>query len=100
MLEAYKKYHDKGFEIISVYIGENGSEAEQVASVKKAVEEEKLPWIILSEALTEKAKQPKLGDYYAIRAVPTMVLTDKEGKIITTEVRGNSLQSKLAEIFR
>ena len=99
MLEAYEKYKDKGLEIVSVYIAQR--ESDPVATVKKAVEEEKLPWIILSEALTEQAKQPKHLDFYAIRSVPTMLLVDKEGKIITTsEVRGELLKAKLAEIFK
>jgi len=97
MLEAYGKYRNKGFEIVSVYIAERTSDP--VAAVKKAVEGEKLPWIILSEALTERAKQPKQGDFYAIRFVPTMLLVDKEGKIIMREARGKDLQAKLAEIF-
>ena len=99
MLEAYEKYKDKDFEIVSVYVAQR--EDDPVATVKKMVEEEKLPWIILSEALTERAKQPKQGEFYAIRSVPTMLLVDKEGKIITTtEVRGEALQAKLAEIFK
>jgi thiol-disulfide isomerase/thioredoxin len=113
MLEAYKKYHDKGLEIVSVYIWEGG---DAVAVVKKAVEEEKLPWMIISEALTVgeqnkdsavysalstflKPAVQKQGEYYAINGVPTMLLCDKEGKIIMTEARGEKLQSKLAEIF-
>jgi thiol-disulfide isomerase/thioredoxin len=98
MLEAYKKYKDKGLEIVSVYVFQR--EADPVATVKEFVAEEKLPWIILSEALTEKAKQPKQGEYYAIQGVPTMVLVDKEGKVIMSEARGKALQNKLAEIFK
>ena len=71
-----------------------------VATVKKMVEEEKLPWIILSEALTERAKQPKQGVFYAIRTIPTMLLADKEGNIIMTNARGDALKTKLAEIFK
>ena len=98
MLDAYKKYHDKGLEIISVYMWEQ--EDDPVASVKEMVEEEKLSWIILSEALTEKAKQPQYGEFYGINGVPTMVLVDKEGKIMMTEARGGDLKNKLAEIFK
>jgi len=97
MREAYKKYYDKGFEIVSIYISERG--LDPVASVKEHVEHEKLPWIILSETLTEKAKQPSYEKSYAIHGVPTMLLVDKAGKIIMTNARGKALQSKLAEIF-
>ncbi|MDR0870708.1 MAG: redoxin family protein [Planctomycetaceae bacterium] len=97
MLEAYKKYHDKGFEIVSVYCWERGGDP--VGTVKKAVEEEKLPWLIVSEALTEKAKQPAQGKFYGIQGVPTMLLVGKDGKVIT-EARGRKLQDELAELFK
>ena len=100
MLDAYEKYHDKGLEIISAYVWEHGSPQEQVETVKKFVAKEKLPWIILSETLTDSAGKVKYGDFYFINGVPTMVLADKEGKIIMTEARGSRLQTKLAEIFK
>ena len=99
MLDAYQKYHDKGLEIVSIYIWQD--EPDPIAEVKQHVEEAKLPWIILSEALTEKSEQPKQGDFYMIRAhgVPTMVLVDQEGKIIMMHAREDKLQAKLREIF-
>ena len=98
MLEAYEKYHDKGFEIVSVYVWQR--EVDPVATVKDYVEEKKLPWIILSEELSKRAKHPEFGTHYVVDGVPTMVLTDKEGKIIMTNARGERLQAKLAEIFK
>ena len=101
MLEAYKKYHSKGLEIISVYVFERTpNAAEAVASIKNTVNGEKLPWIILAEPLTEKAKQPSYGEFYGIEAIPTFVLTDKEGKIIIPATHGNEWQAQLAEIFK
>jgi len=102
MLEAYKKYHDKGLEIVSIYIGQ--SEPDPVAVVKKSVEEEKLPWIIISEALTEKAGQPKQSEFYNVRGVPRMLLADKEGRMIDRfsgmgGTHPDGLNAKLAEIF-
>ena len=116
MLDAYEKYHDKGLEIVSVYIWEQN---DPVATVKKHVEKEKLPWMIISEALTvresetaektalgsvlealtRKPKPQKQGEFYAIKGVPTMLLVDQEGKIILTEARGGTLKTKLVEIF-
>ena len=105
MLEAYKKYHDKGFEIISIYMWERGTDP--VASVKEQVEQKQLPWIIISEALTEKAGmfpeqrgwQGGYADVFGINSVPTMLLVDKGGKIIMTNARGEALQTRLTEIF-
>jgi thiol-disulfide isomerase/thioredoxin len=95
ILEAYEKYHDNGFDVISVYIWD------KLEDSKKAVEEEKLPWIILSEELTEKADLPKQSIVYVIQGVPTVLLIDKEGKIISTgaDVRGANLDETLHKLF-
>ena len=98
MKEAYEKYHDKGLEIVSVYMWEE--DADPVATVKEHVEEKKIPWTVISEELSKKAGHPDFGPFYIISGVPTMVLVDKEGKIIMTKARGISLQNRLAVIFR
>ncbi len=97
MKEAYKEYHDKGFEIVSIYVWERGDDP--VASVKEHVEHSELPWIVISETLTEKAGQPKFEESFGFNGVPTMLLVDKTGKIIMTNARSGKLQTKLAEIF-
>jgi thiol-disulfide isomerase/thioredoxin len=102
MLEAYEKYRDQGFEIVSVYAGEHGTESEQIEGVKKAVKAEKLPWIVISEALTEKSKQPPQGDFYYIGYTPLMILVDREGKVIAKDVfsSNGTLRAKLADLFK
>ena len=97
MLEAYEKYKDKGLEIVSVYMWEQGPDP--AATVKKFVEEEKLPWIILLEALTVKAEKPAYGDFYAINGVPTFVLVGKDGKVLMPASHGDEWKAKLKEIF-
>ncbi|MDR1959563.1 MAG: TlpA family protein disulfide reductase [Planctomycetaceae bacterium] len=93
ILEAYEKYHDKGFEVISVYVWDKLEES------KKSVEQEKLPWIILSEELTEKADLPKQGTAYGIQGVPTVLLIDKDGKIIASNIRGKKIDETLSKLF-
>ena len=97
MITAYEEYKDKGLEIVSVYIWQR--EPDPVAIVKETVEEEGLHWMIVSEELTDKADQPKQGEFYAIQGVPTMLLIDKEGKIISTSARGEELQRLLKELL-
>ena len=98
MLEAYEKYHDKGFEIISVYMWQR--EDDPVKTVKDYVKEKKLPWIILSEEHSKKANHPEFGDFYGITGVPTFVLVDKEGKMMMPITHGDNWKAKLAEVFK
>ncbi|MCL2006052.1 MAG: TlpA family protein disulfide reductase [Planctomycetaceae bacterium] len=99
LLEAYKKYEDKGLEIVSIYVWQR--EADPIATVKNYVEEKGIPWIIISEELSKRAGHPDYREFYNLSGVPTMVLADREGKIIAEgmQARGASLQAKLAEIF-
>jgi len=96
MLEAYKKYHDKGLEIVSVYIWQD--EPDAITVVKDHVDKEKLPWIILSEDMSKQSGMPEYKDFYVLHGIPELVLVDKEGKVIATDL-AQELQTALAEIF-
>jgi len=94
MREVYEKYHDKGFEIVSVYIWDKDAE-----TIEQSVQREKLPWTIISEPLTEKAGQPPQGKTFGIQGVPTMLLVDKEGKVLATDTRDARLKQELKKLF-
>ena len=94
MLDTYEKYRDKDFEIVSAYVFQH--EADPVATVKRFVEQRNLPWIILSEALTAQAGLPPQGEAFGIEGVPTMVLVNKEGKVIS--INGDYKQ-ELRKVF-
>ena len=93
MKAAYSKYKDKGFEIVSVYVLKNQQR------MQRGNAEEKQPWICLSEDVSTKAGMAPQSDAFAIQAVPTMLLVDKNGMVISTEVQGPKLEQKLAELL-
>ena len=94
MLEAYEKYRDKGFEIVSVYIFEKSNE-----EIKQFASQEKLPWIILSEPLTVQAGQPPQGRVFGIEGVPTMLIVNREGNIHAVHTQGSYLKQELEKLF-
>ena len=100
LLDAYKKYADKGLEIISIHVWERGEDP--VETVRNYVEEKKIPWIVISEELSKQAGHPAYQESYNLSGVPTVVLVDKEGKVILggMQARGPQLPAKLEEIFR
>ena len=95
MSEVYEKYRDKGFEIVSVYIWERGGNE----GIRRFVEQEKLPWIIISEPLTENAGLPPQGERLGVPSVPTMLIVDKEGNVHATNTRGEKLKTELKKLF-
>ena len=67
---VYKKYKDKGFEILAV------STDTDVRVVKKFIREFKIPFPVLMD---EKGDLTKL---YQVQGIPTSFLIDRDGKVI------------------
>lgn len=85
MLEAYKNLKDKNFEIFGVSLDDDRDKW------LKAVKDDKLPWIQVSDlkGFTTVAKT------YGIRAIPQNLLLNPEGKIIAHNLRGESLTEEV-----
>jgi thiol-disulfide isomerase/thioredoxin len=91
---AYDKYKAKGFEIVSVYIGEKKD-----GDVQRFVTDEKLPWVIVSETLTKKSGKPEQSEEYMVSQVPTMFLTAKDGRTLEQIPTAEVLNAKLAALL-
>ncbi|HZK63223.1 MAG TPA: TlpA disulfide reductase family protein [Puia sp.] len=90
LVRAYKRFHDKGFNVLSVSIDE--SKDEWLAAVKK----DGLTWTQVSDL---KGWETSATSLYGIQGIPMNFLLDKEGKIIGKDLRGENLIKKLQEIF-
>lgn len=88
--EAYKKYHNKGLEIVGISLDEDEK------SWKQAVETMKLSWIQMSDL---KDWDNTAARAYNINAIPTTILINQKGEIVATNLRGMALHKKLAEIL-
>lgn len=86
--EVYKKYKDKGLEILAVSV--DAKEADW----KKAMAEEKMAW----PQINAKESKPVMASYL-FSGIPYLVVVDKEGNIIEKNLRGETLDKKLKEIF-
>lgn len=86
--EVYKKYQSKGLEILAVSVDAKENDW------KKAMNEEKMAWPQVN------AKESKdVMASYLFSGIPYLVVVDKEGNIIEKNLRGESLDKKLKEIF-
>ena len=88
--ENYKKYHDRGFEIVGLSF-DNEKEP-----WLKAIKELDMPWIHLSDL---KGWKSIAAETYGIHAIPASLLVDPEGTVVARDLRGAALGEKLAEIF-
>ena len=91
MLAEYKKYHDKGFEVVGISLDE------ERADVEKFVVENKIPWPII---FAGKGWQDPVAQFYGISGIPQLVLIGRDGNVITLDIRGEKLGERLAELFK
>jgi len=94
VLEAYEKYHDKGFEVIGVSLDQDRD------ALEGFLKEREIPWTILHEEPKGEGWQHPLATQYGITGIPTVVLIGRDGKVITTDARGGKLGEQLAKLFR
>ncbi len=91
LVKAYETYHRKGFQIYQVSLDKTKE------AWIKGIEDDKLEkWIHVSDVRYWNSVVVPL---YKIESIPTNYLLDKEGRIIATNLRGDALQKKLAELF-
>jgi thiol-disulfide isomerase/thioredoxin len=91
LVAAYNKYHDKGFEIIGISFDESREKFDEY------LKENKLTWPQYFDGL---GWQNKIGPTYGIQSIPTMYLLDKEGKVISNDLRNGKLEKHLEEILK
>lgn len=90
VVAAYKKYHDKGFEIVGFSFDVDKDDW------KNAIESWGMPWIHLSDL---KGWESMAGQVYGIRGIPDNVLIDPDGIIVARDLRGPQLDAYLSDIF-
>ncbi|UKT64981.1 TlpA disulfide reductase family protein [Pedobacter mucosus] len=88
VLKAYNRFKDKNFTIIGISLDDNRS------AWLKAVKEDGLPWLQLSDL---KGGDNEAGKLYGVTAIPSNFLMDPTGKIIAANLRGENLEKALEE---
>ncbi|MBL4676814.1 MAG: AhpC/TSA family protein [Mucilaginibacter sp.] len=92
--ELYGKYHDKGFDILSV------SDDNKWGAWTKAMDDEKMPWNQVIDRFSRKNMPADVGSLYMTTFIPFYVLLDKEGKILAYTGDEAKIESKLNELFK
>ncbi|MEG1587557.1 MAG: TlpA disulfide reductase family protein, partial [Bacteroidales bacterium] len=91
VVEAYKKYADKGFEIVGVSF-----DSKQDAWAK-GVADLGMTWPQMSDL---KGWKCEASTVYGIRSIPATLLFDPQGKIIAKNLRGEELDATLAKYLK
>ncbi len=86
----YQQYKDQGFAILGVSLDRNREKWEA------AISQDQLTWRHVSDLQGWKNEAAQL---YGVRSIPHTVLLDEQGRIIARNLRGETLERKLAELF-
>ena len=90
LLETYKEYKDKGFEIFGVSFDRDAE------AWKKAVESKEMNWIHVSEV---NYFDNQAATDYAVRSIPSNFLIGPDGTIVAVNLRGEEVKAKIVELL-
>lgn len=93
LVDAYKEYKDKGFEIVGI------SYDKDKVAFEKYLKENNIEW---PQYFDGKGWQNEVGEKYFVRGIPKMYLLDRDGKVIAygDELRGKGLKNILQKLFQ
>lgn len=94
VIANYDKYHEKGFDVIGINLDDEKS------TVEAFLDKEKLPWkTLFNDQPGETGFSNPMARRYGISGIPTVILVDRAGKVISLNARGPELGRLLAEQF-
>ena len=86
----YELYHDKGFDVVGISLDQDRPALEEF------LHKEQNPWVTLHDGAWDSNP---VATHYGIMGIPTVILVDKEGKVVSTRARGPELGRLLAELL-
>ena len=86
-----EKYQSKGLEVVGISLDEDRK------ALDKFLDEALLPWPVLHDA--EKDPMKRLQVQFGISQLPTVLLLNKEGVVVSLEARGSELERLMQMLF-
>lgn len=91
--ELYTAYQPKGFEVVGISLDTDKAELESFIKARE------VKWPILFEESDGAGWGNKIASHYGISAIPTMILVGRDGKVISTSLRGPALDEELEKLL-
>ena len=88
LVDLYKKYHDKGFEIVSLGIESNA------ANWQRAIQQDQMTWPYHSSELN--MFDGAIPKSFNIKSIPTTFLLNREGVIMGVSLEPDQIEKRLA----
>jgi peroxiredoxin len=85
VLAAYRKYHDRGFEVLGISLDRERE------SLDKFIKEKSAPWTQVYD------NEGKIAEKWGVQSIPATFLISPEGKIVRMNLRGPSLDRAVSQ---
>ena len=90
---AYAKYHANGFEVVGINLDTNRD------SFKTSVDAQNLPWLNIGSPNDQQAGwQHPMAVHHGVVSLPTAILVDRNGKVVSINAHGKELDRLLKEM--
>jgi thiol-disulfide isomerase/thioredoxin len=89
--KIYDTYQDSGFEVVGICLDTDRD------VMLKFIRDNQMPWVNLYDA--DQPGTHPVTTKYGIASFPTMILLDREGKVLSLETRGLILGNALAKLL-
>lgn len=87
-------YGKHGFDIVGVNLDKS------LEACEKYVQQEELQWVnLMSDEDGQRGWDNPLATHYGISAIPTAILVDQEGRVVSLRARGKELDRLLEELL-
>lgn len=93
VLKAYNAFKDKNFTVLGVSLDDQAKKAAWL----QAIEKDGMPWTQVSDL---KGWKNEAAVLYGVTAIPQNYLVSPDGKIIASNLRGESLEKELERLIK
>ena len=93
LVKMYKKYKDKGFEILSVSLDD------QKSDWKKAAAKDKITWISGIDPGGWETGDARASAKWQVDAIPASFLINKNGDVVAINLEKDDLEKKIKELL-
>jgi thiol-disulfide isomerase/thioredoxin len=94
ILENYRAYHDKGFEVVGVNLDKDKRGAQSYFQQTGF----HFPTVVATDPAAASWDLP-IARYYGIVGIPRVILVDQQGKVVSTSARGDRLGRLLEQLL-
>ncbi|MCF3649922.1 FKBP-type peptidyl-prolyl cis-trans isomerase [Synoicihabitans lomoniglobus] len=92
---VYAAYHDQGFEIVGISLDRPGD----LQKLTDFVAREQMTWPQQFEGKKHNEGGNAMAERFAVTGIPAMLLVDRDGMIISTNARGEKLETEVRRLL-